>query len=131
MGFADRHSRFREPSSSGDRQHAESIGSSSFRAFLQDEVPRMNAASGAAIDAEPELDLADAALVEYWSYRLRCTPVELLAVVGRFGRTIALVKSELARRAAAREHAALPLAGADFPPSSARWTSTDAEKRAG
>jgi hypothetical protein len=130
MGSADRHSRFREPSA-GDPQRAESMGSSSFRAFLQDQVPRMNAASGASIDAEPELDLADAALVEYWSYRLRCTPVELMAVVGRFGRTIALVKSELARRAAAREYAALPLAGADFPASSARWKPADVEKRAG
>jgi hypothetical protein len=49
-----------------------------------------------------ELDLADRFLMSYWSARLRCTPTELLAVVGHVGRSVPLVRAEVARRAVVR-----------------------------
>jgi uncharacterized protein DUF3606 len=52
---------------------------------------------------EAQLELADEHLIRYWSARFRCTPVELLAVVGRIGRSISLVQAEVARRASIRQ----------------------------
>ena len=49
-----------------------------------------------------ELDLADGFLMSYWSARLRCTPTELLSVVGHVGRSVPIVRAEVARRAAVR-----------------------------
>lgn len=49
---------------------------------------------------EPKVDLGQEDLIEYWSNRFRCTPADLLAVVGRVGRSVALVEAEIARRAA-------------------------------
>ncbi len=49
--------------------------------------------------AEADLELVDEQLMRYWSARLRCTPVELLAVVARVGRSISIVRAEIARRA--------------------------------
>jgi hypothetical protein len=53
--------------------------------------------------AEADLELADEHLIRYWTHRFRCTPVELLAVVARTGRSIAAVRAEIARRASLRE----------------------------
>ena len=58
--------------------------------------------SGHSLDHEADLDLADAEVIRYWSVRFRCTPIDLLAVVGRVGRSVSLVKAEIARRADVR-----------------------------
>ncbi|MET0230450.1 MAG: DUF3606 domain-containing protein [Rhodanobacteraceae bacterium] len=52
---------------------------------------------------EADLELADEHLVRYWTARFRCTPTELLAVVARVGRSIAVVRAEVARRASMRD----------------------------
>lgn len=52
---------------------------------------------------EADLELADEHLVRYWTARFRCTPVELLSVVARTGRSISAVRAEIARRASLRE----------------------------
>jgi hypothetical protein len=59
----------------------------------------MNPRPNGTLDHEAELELADEHMLRYWSARLRCTPVELLAVVARVGRSIALVRAEVVRRA--------------------------------
>jgi len=57
------------------------------------------------LGAEPaEIELAQEHHIRYWSDWFRCTPIELLAVVGRVGRSIPLVEAEIARRAAIKEH---------------------------
>ena len=65
----------------------------------------MNPMLAEEVKGEGELELADAQLVRYWSARFRCTPVELLAVVARVGRSISLVRAEATRRAGIREAA--------------------------
>jgi hypothetical protein len=62
----------------------------------------MNSAPTDEREQEEELELADEHRVRYWSARFRCTPVELLAVVARVGRSIATVRAEVTRRAGIR-----------------------------
>lgn len=52
----------------------------------------------------PQIELAQEHQVRYWSDWFGCTSIELLAVVGRVGRSVTLVESEIARRAAMKEH---------------------------
>ena len=58
----------------------------------------MSAENLRSIVREADLELSDEQLVHYWSSRLRCTPVDLLAVVGRVGRSLSLIRTELSRR---------------------------------
>lgn len=56
------------------------------------------------LGAEPaQMELAQEHQIRYWSDWFRCTPIELLAVVGLVGRSIPLVEAEIARRAALKK----------------------------
>lgn len=56
----------------------------------------------------PQVDLAQEDLVRYWSDRFRCTPSDLLAVVGRVGRSVKDIEAEIARRISVKDRAAVP-----------------------